>query len=173
MKKILETERLLLRELTIDDASDLAEVLTDPESMRFYPAPFDSGRVVAWIRWCIDSYRQYGYGLWAVVLRQTNECIGDCGISMQKIDGESVPEIGYHIKLRHCRRGYATEAAIAVKEYGFATFGFDRIISYMNPKNVASRRVAEKNGMTFVREFEKNGMPEVLYEIRSGAKPRP
>ena len=101
--------------------------------------------------------------MWAVVLKQSGECIGDCGISLQMIDDERLPEIGYHIKMRHCRCGYASEAALASMNYGFSVLGFDRLVSYMNPKNTSSRRVAEKNGMYFVREFEKDGIPQVLY----------
>lgn len=173
MKPILETERLILREMTVDDAADLAEVLSDPESMRYYPAPFDREKVLRWIRWCQDSYRQHGYGLWAVVRKDTGECIGDCGISIQEIDGQDIPEIGYHVKPKWCTRGYATEAAVAARRYGFKVLGFRRIVSYMTPDNLGSRRVAEKSGMTWVKGFEKNGKPQVLYEIRSEAEYAP
>ena len=167
MKEIIETDRLILRELTMEDQEDLSEVLSNPESMQFYGAPFDNKRVEGWIQWCIDSYAKHSCGLWAVVLKETNECIGDCGITMQEIEGETVPEIGYHIQKKHCGMGFATEAAMGSRDYAFGTLGFDRIISYMTVDNLASRRVAEKNGMTMVKEFEKNGIHQVLYEIKN------
>ena len=167
MKQIAETERLLLRELTMADFDDLMEILSDPDSMVFYGAPFDADRVKDWIEWSIDSYAKYGCGLWAVVLKETNECIGDCGITVQEIEGEVVRELGYHIKKNHCGNGLATEAALAAKNYGFETLGFEKIVSYMNAENLASRRIAEKNGMRFVKEFEKSGIRQSLYEVTS------
>ena len=99
MKKIviLETKRLLIREYTPDDFDALFEILSDAETMKYYPKPYDENGVSRWINWCIDSYRRYGFGLWALELKDTGVFIGDCGISMQNIDGEILPEIGYHV----------------------------------------------------------------------------
>lgn len=149
----------------MSDLGDLSDVLSDPESMAYYRAPFDEEKVRGWNRWCIESYDKYDCGLWAVILKDTDECIGDCGITTQEIEGEVVKEIGYHIKKRYCGMGLATEAAIAARDYGFGKLGFERIISYMNAENLASRRVAEKNGMQFVKAFDKNGVRQVMYEI--------
>lgn len=85
MNIILETERLFLRELTCDDKDKLSLVLKNPESMRYYPKPFTDEDVENWIKWNQDNYKQYGFGLWAVILKQENEFIGDCGITMQEI----------------------------------------------------------------------------------------
>ena len=98
MKIILETERLILREMTDDDYSSLQKVISDPETMKYYFAPFDEEGVWRWIRWCKASYEKRGFGLWAVVLKETGEMIGDCGISMQPIDDGMKPEIGYHLR---------------------------------------------------------------------------
>lgn len=170
MKKIAETNRLYLRELTMEDFDDLLEILSDPESMIHYRAPFDEERVRRWIRWSIESYEKYDCGLWAVILKQSGECIGDCGITTQEIEGKIVKEIGYHIKKHYCGMGLATEAAIAARDYGFEKLGFERIISYMTPENLPSRRVAEKNGMHFVKVFEMNGRSQVMYEITNSNK---
>ena len=94
---MIETERLSLRELTPEDFMPLYEIVSDPETMQHYPAPFDEERTRGWISWNMENYRRYGFGLWAVVLKETGEFIGDCGISIQNIDGEMLPEIGYHI----------------------------------------------------------------------------
>ena len=111
---MIETERLLLREYTIEDYDSLYEIMSDAETMQHYPAPFDEARTRRWIEWNLENYAQYGFGLWAVVLKETGEFIGDCGLTLQNIDGEMLPEIGYHIHKKYWRRGFAKEASRAV-----------------------------------------------------------
>lgn len=96
-RSVIETERLLLREFRLDDFDALYQILSDPETMQHYPKPFDRERTKRWIEWNLENYQKYGFRLWAVTLKETNEFIGNCGITMQNIDGESLPEIGYHI----------------------------------------------------------------------------
>ena len=153
MKTILETERLLLREYVIEDFDALYEILSDEETMRHYPAPFDADRVRRWITWNLDNYEKYGFGLWAVVLKETGELIGDCGVTMQNIDGELLPEIGYHIHKKYWHRGFAKEAARAVRDWVFANTEYDEIYSYMKYTNVASYSTALANGMKKVKEY--------------------
>ena len=81
----------------MDDFDALYEIMSDAETMQHYPAPFDEARTVRWIEWNLENYARHGFGLWAVVLKETAEFIGDCGITIQNIDGEKLPEIGYHI----------------------------------------------------------------------------
>lgn len=147
-----ETERLLLRELTMDDLDALHEILSDPETMRHYPAPFSREKSRQWIDWNLENYRTLGYGLWAVVLKATGRLIGDCGITLQKIGGKMEPEIGYHIHKDQTRKGYATEAARACRNYAFDTLGFPAVYSYMKYTNLASQGVAKKNGMRMLAE---------------------
>lgn len=97
MKVILETERLIIRELDLTDTKELLKILSDKETMKYYPAPFSKSQVIDWINWNIDNYSKYGHGLWAVLLKENNLLIGDCGITMQEIDGEILAEVGYHI----------------------------------------------------------------------------
>lgn len=151
---IIETDRLILRNLTTDDLADLHEILSDPESMKHYPKPFDLDKSKSWIALNIDNYAKYGFGLWAVVLKSGNQFIGDCGITMQNIKGNLVPEIGYHINKQFTNKGYATEAARACVKYAFEVLKFDKVYSYMKYTNIPSQRVAEKNGMRFIAEIE-------------------
>ena len=95
---IPETERLTLREMTMEDFDALYAVLGDPEIMQHYPYAFDAQLVRDWITRNMDRYRIFGFGLWAVCLRETGEMIGDCGLTMQLIGGVIKPEIGYHIR---------------------------------------------------------------------------
>ena len=78
---VIKTENLLLREFTHEDFPALFEILSDPETMRHYPKPFDENRTKDWIEWNLQNYEEYGFGLWAVVLRETDEFIGDCGLN--------------------------------------------------------------------------------------------
>lgn len=153
MKKVIETERLILREYTPADFDALYEILSDPETMRHYPAPYDEAGVKKWIQWNLDNYEKYGFGLWAVVLKETGSFIGDCGLTLQNIDGEILPEIGYHIHKRYWRRGYAKEAARAVRDWAFENTGFDALYSYMKHTNVASYSTAASIGMRKVKEY--------------------
>lgn len=170
MKKIIETDRLFLRELTLDDKSELAKVLSDKESMKYYDHPFSKEEVEKWIKWNIENYKNYNHGLWAVILKENYEFLGDCGITMQNIENENLPEIGYHIKKEYQNRGFATEAAKACKMYAFDKLQKNEIYTYTTTDNLPSRRVAEKNGMKFVKSFKKilygKEIEEVLYSIK-------
>ncbi len=98
---IIETERLILREMTLDDYDALYAVLADSDIMQYYPYIFDESRVKGWITKNIERYQIFGFGLWAVVLKENDEMIGDCGITMQNINGSIKPEIGYHINKKY------------------------------------------------------------------------
>ena len=158
---IIETERLRLREYTPEDFDALYEIISDPETMKHYPKPYDRNGTKRWLDWSLDNYRKYGFGLWAAELKETGEFIGDCGITMQIIDGKSLPEIGYHINKRHWRKGYAREAARAVRDWGFRNTEFDALYSYMNRSNEASCATARTNGMKKVKEF--TGSDGIVY----------
>lgn len=141
---ILETNRLVLRELTLDDADAMFKVFGDPVAMRYLPAPYTLDEVKERILRLQDYTRDNGFSLWAVVLKDTQEMVGDCGLTFQKVLGEYEYEIGYHIDPAFQGKGIATEAARACLEWAFANTYCKRVISYMTTENLASRRVAEK-----------------------------
>lgn len=149
----LETERLYLRELTHNDFTDLYAVLGDSDIMRHYPYTFDEKRVKGWIEKNIERYRVFGFGLWAVVLKDTDKMIGDCGITMQNINGFISPEIGYHINKKYQCCGYAKEAARKCRDWAFENTPFNILYSYMKKDNAASSAVAAANGMTKTDEY--------------------
>ena len=150
----LETERLILREMKLDDFDALYEILSDTETMQHYPKPLDEQQVRDWVLRNIERYEIFGFGLWAVVLKETGEVIGDCGITMQNIGSKIKPEIGYHIHKKYWNRGLATEAAKKCRDYAFENTPFNVIYSYMKYTNIGSYSVAIKNGMQKVDEFE-------------------
>ena len=121
MKKILETGRLFLREMSMDDCHALYAVLADPVIMQYYPYTFNDQRVRSWIEHNMKRYRENSFGLWAVCLKDTGEMIGDCGLTLQKINGELLPETGYHISGDCQRRGHAKDAAMAARTWASRT----------------------------------------------------
>ncbi len=150
---VIETERLFLREMTESDFDALYAVLADSDIMQHYPYVFDEKRVRGWIEKNIGRYRKYGFGLWAVCLRETGEMIGDCGLTLQLIDGRQLPEIGYHIRRDQQRRGYAREAAAAVRDWAFSHTEYPALYSYCKYTNVPSYRTAESIGMRFLKTY--------------------
>ena len=154
MKMILETERLFLREMTMGDFDALYAVLSDPEIMQHYPYSFDEERVRSWIERNMNRYKEDGFGLWAVCLKDTGEMIGDCGLTLQNIDGTMLPEIGYHIRKDQQRKGYAKEAAMAVRDWAFQNTEYPALYSYCKYTNVGSFKTAESIGMHFEKEYE-------------------
>lgn len=153
MKKIIETSRLILREYTLDDLDGLYAIISDAETMKHYPSPYDRNGAARWIKWSIDNYQKCGFGWWAVELKETGEFIGDCGITIQDINGEMLPEIGYHLSKNHWRKGYGKEAAAAARDWFFENTEFDAVYSYMTTGNVASYSLAAAIGMKRIAEF--------------------
>lgn len=165
---VLETSRLRLREFVPQDVDALSAVLGDPVAMQYYPAPFDRKGVEEWIERNRSRYQSDGYGLWAMVLKDSGELIGDCGCFLRDIDGRDDIEIGYHVRRDLWGNGYATEAAQACMQYAFTKLGVDRVISLIRPENVQSRRVAEKNGMTCERIIFWRGYDHCIYAKSHG-----
>jgi ribosomal-protein-alanine N-acetyltransferase len=164
--QILETPRLTLREFQPEDVDALYQILSDPETMRFYVRPFDRHGVEEWIARNRQRYVIDGHGLWAMIFKASGELIGDCGLVLQEVDGVNEIEIGYHVRRDHWGQGLATEAARACRDLGFAKFSVERLISLIRPENVPSRRVAEKNGLTVWKEVTSVGLPHLVYSIR-------
>ena len=150
----IETKRLILRKMNTDDYGALHSVLTDSDIMQHYPYTFDEKRIRNWIDKNIERYRIFGFGLWAVCIKETGEMIGDCGLTMQNIGGTIKPEIGYHIRKDMQRKGYGKEAATAVRDWTFKNLPFNEIYSYMKYTNIPSAKSAESWGCKFVQEYE-------------------
>jgi RimJ/RimL family protein N-acetyltransferase len=146
----IETARLVLRPLTPEDEAALATVLSDAETMRWYPRPFTGDEVREWIERQLGRYSS-GTGLLGLVEKPTGRVIGDCGPVWQEVEGRTELEIGYHVSRERWNQGFATEAARVVIDYAFENFGVERVVSMIRPENLASRRVAEKNGLTLER----------------------
>jgi len=163
---ILESERLLLREFVPGDVEALSAMLSDPETMRYYPAPLDRAGVGEWIERNRRRYADAGHGLWAMVLKSSGEVVGDCGLTRQTVDGVGEIEIGYHVRRNLWGQGYAPEAARACRDYGFARLGAEQFISLVRLGNLPSRRVAEKIGMSLWKEVMWRDLAHWVFVIR-------
>ena len=166
----IETERLFLREMVEDDFEALRRVLGDRDIMRHYPYEFDDARIRNWIARNRERYSIFGFGLWAVCRKDTGEMIGDCGLTMQIIDGQIRPEIGYHIRADHQRQGFATEAARAVRDWTWQNTPFRAIYSYMKAENIPSIRTAMAYGCEYAGEFldDEGEMTKIFLLRREG-----
>ncbi|MDK2562370.1 GNAT family N-acetyltransferase [Romboutsia sedimentorum] len=168
---IFETDRLYLREMEQTDFSSLCEILQDEEVMYAYEHAFTNDEVQEWLNRQIKRYEDYGFGLWAVILKDTNEMIGQCGLTMQDCDGNQVLEIGYLLKKKYWHNGYAIESAIGCKNYAFAVLGTDEVYSIIRDNNIASQNVAKRNGMhvssQFVKHYYNINMLHYIYSIKN------
>ena len=162
---ILETERLILRQISGHDSPALAAYLSDPETMLHYPKPFEPADVDRLIARVAQTYHDYGFGLYAVLLRQSGELIGDCGFIIQEVNGQMETELGYHFARQHWNQGFATEAAAACRDHAFGVLKLNRLISLIRPVNLQSRRVAEKVGLSIESEIVKWNLPHYVYSI--------
>ena len=164
-KVILETERLVLRVMSRDDFAGLFAILADPETMRFYPQPYDEQTVRDGIERNIRRFELYGGGLWSVIHQESEQVIGDCGLVYQDVDGVWELEIGYRFNKNFRGQGLATEAARACRDYGFNHYRVSRLISLIRPENIPSRRVAERNGMQVDAETIRASLLHYVYAI--------
>jgi RimJ/RimL family protein N-acetyltransferase len=148
----LPTRRLAFREMTPADIDDLAGLLGDPEVLWVYPRPYTRDEVRGWIEWNLGLYEKQGFGLWYLTLNDTGEFVGECGLTPQQVEGATEIEVGYHICPKFWGRGLATEAAGACRSFARDVARLDRLVALIDPRNLASQRVAAKIGLTFERE---------------------
>lgn len=144
---ILETERLYLRKMNQNDFDALCRILQDEEAMYAYEGAFSDAQVQEWLDRQIVRYQRWGFGLWAVILKETDEMIGQCGLTMQQWKDDELLEIGYLFQRQYWHNGYATEAAEACKKYAFEVLEADKVCSIIRDTNIPSQNVAKRNGM--------------------------
>lgn len=147
---VLETERLLLRELNDDDAEFMLELLNDPafiENIGDRKIRSLDGAKVYINKGPVASYAKHGFGLYLVQLKETGESIGICGLIRR--DQLNDVDIGYAFLPRYWSKGYAIESALAVKREARDVIGLDRIVAIVDPRNTGSIRVLEKLGMKY------------------------
>ena len=174
MKNILETQRLWLRELRLEDFDDACLLLQDPDVMYAYEGPFSREEVQDWLDRQLRRYREDGFGLWGVIEKKSGTLIGQCGITRQQCGDSPVPEVGYLLRRAYWHQGYATEAARACKEYAFQILGFQEVYSIIRDTNLPSQRVALRNGMhqvgQIVKHYKGVDMPHRVFKVERDAR---
>jgi [ribosomal protein S5]-alanine N-acetyltransferase len=162
----VETQRLILREFQRKDFRKLAPILADPQVMRFFPTGILSvSETQDKIESFITSYAKYGFGKWAVLLKDSNELIGYCGIAVEQIEQKDEKEIGYRVDSKFWGKGLATEAASATLQYGFEQLNLPYIVGVVERENVASVKVLKNLGMRYERETLFQGIKMDVYWI--------
>ena len=166
---ILETKRLRLREITQTDYKALSQILQDEETMYAYEGAFSDKEVQEWLDRQIRRYKKWGFGLWAVILKETGDFIGQCGLTIQPWKDQEVLEIGYLFRRTHWHKGYAAEAAKACKKYAFETLKAPKVCSIIRSTNIPSQKVALRNGMHptdhWTKHYKGIAMPHDRYTV--------
>lgn len=164
---ITKTDRLIIRELTVEDIPNLFTIYQNPEVTKYIDEldkslDIEIEKHKAYIR---NGYHFYGYGLWGVFEKETDKLIGRCGIQNTTIEDKIEIELGYLLDQNNWGNGYAIECAKATIDYAFNKLYMNRIVAVIDPFNIHSIRVAENIGMKLEKQIEKNGHVYNLYSI--------
>jgi RimJ/RimL family protein N-acetyltransferase len=162
---ILETENLKLRKMNINDVENLMKIFSDPIAMQYYPSTYPKEVALKWINWNLVNYEKHQSGLWICELKEDGTFVGQCGIIPQVVDDVEEMEIGYLFVRDYWGKGLATEAAIAVRDYGFNNLGLQRLIATIYHKNTPSVKLAERIGMTFEKRTFVGKSDDFIYSI--------
>lgn len=167
MTVILETNRLILRHLVMDDLDELYALYRDPEITRYIPdAPRSREEAQEELEWHMHGHpRHPELGLWATIHKESGKFIGRCGLLPWEIDSQQEVEVAYTIARAYWRQGLGSEAAQAILQYGFEKLNLSRLICLVDEENIASQKVAEKMGMRFEKESRDETGPFWVYSI--------
>ena len=164
---ILETERLYLRKIQVNDYKDICLFLQDIDVMYAWEHAFSDKEVLDWINENIMRYQRDGYSYWAVIDKATKNLIGVSGILKEEADGKDYIGIGYIFNKKYWKKGYAIETATACAEYAFGTLCIKELTAQIHPENIFSRLIAEKLGMSikkqFIKTYKNKDMIHFLY----------
>lgn len=169
MNLVLETPRLRLREMSLDDLDFVAAMLGHPEVMRFWPKPFSRKGSAEWIRRQQERYARDGFGYWLALDKTTQQPIGQAGVLAQEVDGVAEVGLGYIIHRPFWKRGFATEAATACRDYAFERLGKRRVIVLVRVENAPSQAVALKLGMKLEKRVMFAGFEHLVFTASGAA----
>jgi len=167
---LLTSVRLVLRDLAPTDLDFVAEMLADPVVMRYYPKPLTRAEAAGWIERQRARYARDGHGLWLVSDQATGHPVGQVGLLRQDLAAGADWEVGYLLHSAHWHQGYATEAALAVRDYAFRALAPPRVISLIRPENAPSQRVARRLGMEPTERVQFARFDHIVFAV-AGAGP--
>ena len=150
--------------MTMADLDDMTAVLCAPDPVRVDRPARIRDDAVRWIEWQERNYAEHDFGLW-VVETHAGDFVGDCGLTVQDVEGTPHVEVGYHVMPEQRRRGYATEAARAVRDCA-AAVGVEHLVALIRPENLPSQGVARKLGMVLERTAFVHGADALVFGMR-------
>jgi len=167
---IIETNRLILRRQVLSDLDDLYALYCDPEITKYIPdAPRNLDETREELEWFLNGHPRFPeLGLWGTIYKETGKFIGRCGLLPWEIEGQHEVEVAYTIAREYWGQGLATEAALAILNYGFEKLHLSRLICLIDPENIASQKVAEKMGMKLEKRVDGiagDNLPTLIYSI--------
>ena len=168
----IETERLILRPFNLHDLDAFALICADPEVMRFIGngEALAKGATKELLVWIISQYEELGFGVLAVTLKENNKLLGFCGLIRQVVDNEQHIELGYRLDRAVWGQGMATEAAQAIKEYAFNQLNVPHLVSIIHVNNMASKQVAQKVGLSHMKQTNFKGNLVDVFYIKNAKK---
>jgi len=163
---ISETERILIKPLSLDDAPALTEILSDPEVMKHsVRGACDESATRKFIQECLSCYKSHGVGPWALIDKKSKDFIGFCGVGPESVGEIEEFNLGYRLAKRYWGLGLATESARAVLAYALGERGLKSMVVIIEPKHVASMRVAEKVGFSNFKNKQFHGREVRVYRM--------
>lgn len=163
-----ESARLKFEKLTKEYKPQLVEFFSHAEATKYFnPIPDPDSFVDLWLEKLEERYKKHGCGFYALIDKETNEFIGQCGILIQTLDGEDTThhEVGYHLMPAHWGKGYASEAAQYCRDQVFKANMADEVISIIHVDNERSKKVARRNGMKVIRSAKFREWPVEIFAI--------
>jgi RimJ/RimL family protein N-acetyltransferase len=158
------TERLRFRRMVMTDLDHITALLLAFDPMRGDRPPSTRDDAVRWIEWQERNYAEHDFGLWVIETHE-GEFVGDCGLTMQDVEGTPHVEVGYHLLTEQRRLGYATEAARSVRDLAAAR-GVEHLVAIIRPENTASQGVALNLGMELERTAFVHGTDALVFGMR-------
>ena len=166
----LETERLLIRNLSNKDSQGVFEMDSDPEVQKYLGnQPIKTiSEATDYIEKAQKEYKKYSAGRWAVIEKETGDFIGWCGLKFISTEINSKSDyydLGYRFIKKYWGKGYATESALACLKYGFEELNQQEIFAMVELDHIASRNILSKLGMKEMNEFEYDKTPHIFYKM--------
>ena len=161
----IETERLALREITRKDTGLIVDLFCDSQTMDSYRGALTPQATREWVEAVIASWREKGYGYWVLFLKDTDTFIGTAGLFDQEIDGTLETEAGYVIQHQYWGQGLASEVARACYDFALNRTDVERVVTLIDPRNSASIHLAERYGLSFLKQSAKWGRTVHVYAI--------
>ena len=165
---ILETERLRFREMSLDDLDFLAELVADPEVMKYWPKCYSRDEAANWIQRQLHRYEKDAAGYWLALDKVSGRPVGQAGLLSMQVDGADEIGLGYMMHRPFWRMGYATEAAQASRDYGFSKLGKKRIVALVRPENLPSLGVVEKLRMKLEKRTHYADFEHLVFVAQAG-----